>query len=189
MADTHNQEIVIPADQSGMHNPSDVISPDMTMVFLTWFTFFILLAILYKFAWKPILLALDAREENIRRSLEDAKKAHEELVRINEESQKIIAAADKKAQEIIERSRKAAVDAAKVIEKKAKEEAHILMDNAESEIEALQKKAQMALRQESVDLAIGLAGKLIQENLEGSKRQKLIDRLIEEFKPGEHDQQ
>ena len=66
------------------HSQSDIISPDVSMMLLTWVTFLLLLALLYKTAWKPILDALDAREEKIRRALEDAQKAHEELERVNQ---------------------------------------------------------------------------------------------------------
>ena len=164
-----------------------IMSPDVGMLVLTWVTFFFLLAILYKFAWKPILSALDAREDTIRRSLDDARKAKEELARIDEQRHKIITAADHQAKDIVDRSKKAAVEAAKAIERKAKDEVSILMGNAESEIEAMQKNARMTLRRESVDLAIGLAEKLIKENLDVKKQQKLTDHLLQEFKPEEHE--
>ncbi len=165
------------------HQDPSVISPDLTMVLLTWVTFFLLLAVLYKFAWKPILNALDAREENIRRSLEDAQKAREELAKVNATSQQIISQADEKAKEIVERSRKAAMEAARVIENKAKEEAGIVLGNATAELGALQQKAKVMLRQESVEVAVQLASKILGENLDQDKHQKLIDEFLKDFKP------
>ena len=50
------------------------LTPDVTMIVLTWATFFTLFFVLYKFAWKPILTALDNREESIRRSVEEVQK-------------------------------------------------------------------------------------------------------------------
>ena len=51
-----------------------ILSPDITLVILTWISFFALLVILHKFAWKPILAGLKQREDYIRKSLEDADK-------------------------------------------------------------------------------------------------------------------
>jgi len=153
------------------------------MVILTWVTFFCLLAILYKFAWKPILVALDAREEKIRRALEDARKAKEELEKIETTKTALIHEADLKAKEIVDRARQAAIEAAKVIDHKAKEEAHILLGNANQEIKAMTDKARMILRKESADVAVSLASKIIQDELDETKHHKLIDRFIKEFDP------
>ena len=58
---------------------SNLLMPETLMVILTWVTFFILLFILQKFAWKPILAGLKKREDYIRKSLEDADKINEQL--------------------------------------------------------------------------------------------------------------
>ena len=160
-----------------------ILSPDATIAVLTYVTFFILLAILYKFAWKPILAILDAREETIRRSLEDAQKAREDLEKIQEKSRQLILDADNKALEIVEQARKGAIEAANAVERKAKEEVQIMINNAHQEINALKEKAQMSLRQESADWAVRLAQAIIKENLDETRHQKLVDRFIEEFTP------
>lgn len=183
-----NYELLV-ADSRGKEESQQagIMSPDASMIILTWITFALLLAILYRFAWKPILQALDDREARIRKSLDDARKASEELAQIQGQREKIINEADHQARDIVESSKKAAVEAAKAIERKAKDEASVLMGNAESEIEALQKKAQMSMRKESVDLAVQLAEKLIHEKLDVAHQQKLIDRLIEDFDPETHE--
>ncbi len=160
-----------------------LMSPDSTIAVLSYVTFFILLAILYKFAWKPILAVLEARENTIRQSLDDAKKAKEELQKVQEASRQMIKEADEQAKIIVERSRKAAVEAAKVIEHQAKEEAQIMLTNANQEIKKIIEKAQITLRQESVHWAVGLAQKILKENLDESKQQKLIDQFIKDWKP------
>jgi len=162
-----------------------IISPDVGMMVLTWVTFFLLLAVLYKYAWKPILSGLDAREETIRRSLEEAQQARDELAKVHIETQKMIVAADEKAKHIVDRARKAAVEAARVIEHKANEEAQIILKNAEHEIEAMKDKAIVTLRKESVDLAVSLAEKIIDEELDKEKHRTFVDKLIKEFHPHE----
>lgn len=155
-----------------------LLSPDVTIFLLTLVTFFLLLAVLYKFAWKPILSALDKREDEIRKSVEEAARIKAELEKISEERAKVLREAEAKSKEILAESRKGAVEAAKVIQEKAKEEAGILLENARREIKDETEKAQALLRKESAHLAVGLAAKLIQENFDDEKNKKLIDDFI-----------
>jgi F-type H+-transporting ATPase subunit b len=164
------------------HHEVSILDPDVGIAVLTYVTFFLLLAVLYKFAWKPILSGLDTREERIRKSLEDARKAAEEFSRINETSRKLIAETDEKAKHIVDRARKAAHEAARVIEHKAREEAKVVLGNATHEIEAMKGKARMMLREESVNTAIALAGRIIRQDLDEKGHQKLMDELIKEFR-------
>ena len=160
---------------------SGFMSPEITLVILTWVSFFAVMAILHKFAWKPILAALDAREDMIRKAVENADNAKAELNRINETRQKLITEAEIKAKEIIEQSRKAAIEAAKTIQQKTREEAQIMLQNVQREIQEETAKAQAKLRRESAELAVGLASKLIQENLDNAKNRQLIDQYIKEI--------
>ena len=167
--------ILAAGGQDGGHNPMAV---DFGMAIVVWVCFILLCLILYKFAWKPILTGLDKREETIRKALEDAEQAAAELAKIGDSRATIIAEADTKAKEIVATARKAAVEGARVIENKAKEESQILLENATREINAAREKAEARLRYESAELAIGLASKLIGENLDDAKNRALTDRLI-----------
>ncbi len=160
-----------PAAESGL------FTPDLWMVILTWVTFFLLLAVLYKFAWKPILGALDKREESIRRAVETADKVKEELTKINETRQQFLREAEEKARDIVSESKKAAYQISQVIQNKAKEEANILLENAQRDIKEETEKAKIVLRKESAQIAVELAGKLIEKNLDTDDNRKLIHRL------------
>ncbi len=166
---------------SGTSSEIGLMDPSKNMVVWTWVTFGLLLIILYKVAWNPILSALDKREQDIRDSVEAARRIKDELVKIEATRESLINEADTKAKEIVAAARKGAVEASKVIESRAKEEAKILLDNALSDIKSAQEKAEAVLRKESADLAIALAGKLINENLDDSKNRALTDRLIKEM--------
>ena len=168
------------------HEAPGILTPDVEMLILTWVTFFLLLGILYKFAWKPILAALEDREQKIRRLVEDARKAKEEYERIKASANNIISEADHKAKEIVERAQKAAQEAAKVIERRAKDEVQILLNNATQEIERQKEKVKVSLQEESAELAVNLAGKILSEQLDRDKHQKLIDRFIKDFHPEKH---
>ena len=151
------------------------------MVLLTWVTFFLLLAVLYKYAWKPILKSLDEREESIRKSIEDVDRIKSEMEKIDEKCNQLLAQAQGKSTKIIDQSRKAARDAANIIEDKARGEAQISIENALRDIKQEAQKAQMRLRDESAQIAVDLAGKLIEENMSTDKNRKLIDRFIKDI--------
>ena len=157
------------------------LSPDVHMLLLTWVTFFSLLAILYKFAWKPILEALGRREEGIRKSVEEAEKIRAELNRINETRQKILSETESRSKEILAQSRKEALELAKGIHEKAKEESQILLANARREIKAETEKAQASLREESARIAVGLASKLIEHNFDDKDNKKLVDEFLKKI--------
>lgn len=180
MADYQTQPGSTEAQGNGNALPS-FLSPDITLMILTYVTFFLLLAILYKYAWKPILTALDAREEKIRKSLEEAQKTHEELAKIDETREKLLLEAEKNAKDLIAHSKKAASDAAKIIQDKAREESQILLENANREIKQEQEKAQAMIREESARIATDLAGKIIEKNLDKATNRKLINQFIKDL--------
>lgn len=148
------------------------------MIILTWIAFLSLLIILHKFAWKPILAGLQAREDLIRKSVENAERAQEELTKIEQTRQKILAEAETKAKDVIEQSRQAAVEAAKSVEAKTRQEAQIMLENAHRQIKEDLERAQASLREESARVAVELAEKLIEQNIDEAKNRKIIDEFI-----------
>jgi F-type H+-transporting ATPase subunit b len=151
------------------------------MVVWTWIVFAIMLLVLYKVAWKPILAVLDQREKDIQDSIDNAARIREEMDSIEEKRAQIIGAADDKSKAVLEAARKGAHEQARVIEAKAREEAQILMENATREIEIKRGKAEESLRTESAAWARELAGKLIDANLDDEKNRALSDKLIQEL--------
>lgn len=159
----------------------DLTTPDSTMVLWTWVTFAIVLAVLWKFAWGPILSALDAREKDIRDAVENADKIKAELEDVHAQRDKIIGEADGKAKDIISGARHGAIEEAEHIRSKARDDAKILEENANREIHAAKDRAQAVLRRDTADLAVQLASTLIGENLDDQKNRALVDRLIKEL--------
>jgi F-type H+-transporting ATPase subunit b len=159
----------------------DAGSPAFIMPILVWVTFGLLLAVLYKFAWKPILEALDQRESDIRRAVDDADELKRELAAIEDRRTAAIEQADATAKEIVSTARRAATDAGTLIEDKARDEAKILLENANREIGAARDKAAASLRQESAETAIALAGKILEENLDDEKNRALVKNLINQI--------
>lgn len=162
------------------HDGPNPVRIDAPMVALTWITFGLMAAVLYKVAWKPVLAALQKREDDIRRALDEAQKTREEYARIDQKRQQVIGEADAKARELVEGARKAATEAAAVIENKAREEAQILVANAQREIRAAQDKAVAELRRESAELAVNVARKILRGNLDEERSRALASQLIKD---------
>lgn len=156
----------------------DVINVAPSMLILTWITFGIVCFVLYKVAWKPILAALEKREETIRQAQADAERIKKELLQIEESRMQKMLEAEAKAKELIGQAREAATQAAQAIESKAQEQSKLMVENAEREIEAAHDKAISSIRREAAELSIALAGKLIEENLDDQKNRALVDKLI-----------
>jgi F-type H+-transporting ATPase subunit b len=179
----HSTQAVVAAEAPGgqAHGSADLMKVSASMMGLTWLTFLIVAAVLYKVAWKPILAGLERREASIRKALEDAERARQELAGIEEQRRRTIDEADAKAKEIVEIARRAALDAAGAIEQKAREESQILLENAQREIRTAHEKAIASIRRESADLAVGIARKIIGESLDEARARAMTDKLIRDI--------
>ena len=159
----------------------DIFKPDIIMSILTWVTFFILLVILKKFAWKPIMKGLDEREELIRKSLQEADQAKEQLAQIEKRKIQILEEAKTQANAIIEQSRKTGNELATHIEARAKKSAEEIISSAHQEIEGERERVRKVLRKESAQTAVSLAEKILKENLDTEKNRKLIDQAMKDL--------
>ena len=153
-------------------------SAGISMAILQWVCLLTLLTVGYKLAWKPILANLETREEKIKKSLEDAEAAEKALAEVKENTQKLLKDAEVEAKSIISRARETAQTLGKEIEEKAKAEAQSVRDGALRDIESAKIEAMQTLRNESSELAIELAGKLLGENLDNEKNRALTEKLI-----------
>ncbi len=116
-----------------MNNP--LVQPDPGLYIWTIATFLILLWLLAKFAWRPLLAALEQRQETIRKSLDDAQQAKQDLERLNAESRKILAEARVQAEHILSQTRTDASRLRDELKQKAQSEAAGVIKNAERQIE------------------------------------------------------
>src|ERR1051325_7702877 len=128
-----------------------LVQPDPGLYIWTIVTFLVLLALLAKFAWKPLLAALDERQQSIRTALDDARKAKQELEGIHAESAKLLAQARSEAAEIVSRNRSDADRFREELKDKARAEAAGLVRNAERQIEMEATRADRHSRQDDVD--------------------------------------
>jgi len=161
-----------------MDNP--LVQPDPGLFLWTILTFLVLLVLLAKFAWKPLLALLDRREEMIRQSLDDADKAKQELQRLQQESKEILSKARVEAQSILAKSRSQAEQLKGELRQEAKVQADSILRDAEKQIQVETKKAIAVIKNEVVDLSLLVASKLIKRNLSKEDNQSLIEESLKQ---------
>ena len=158
-----------------------LVQPDPGLFIWTILTFLVLLALLAKFAWRPLLDALERRQESIRKSLDDAKHARQELERLQSESQRILAQARTEAESIITRTRDDASRFREELRQKAQQEAQAIVKNAEKQIELETARALQQIRHETVDLSVAIASKLLQRNVSKEDNERLIEETFRQL--------
>ena len=163
-----------------MDNPLVQLDPGLFV--WTIITFLILLVLLSKFAWKPLLHALEKRENEIARSLKDAEKARKELDRLTSEGDEIIAKARSEAQAIVGEGKKAADQLKESTLSKAKETAAANLDDAKEQIKMEKEKAIAEIKGEVVGLSLSIAEKLVKKNLNEEDNKSLINESLKNIK-------
>jgi F-type H+-transporting ATPase subunit b len=162
-----------------MTNP--LVQPDPGLYIWTIVTFLVLVALLARFAWRPLLDALEQRQDSIRKSLDEARQAKQELERLNIESARILAEARAEADAIISRTRADASRAGEEMKEKARADADRIVRNAERQIELEAARALQTIRHEAIDISVAIASKLLRRNLSKEDNERLIEETFREI--------
>jgi F-type H+-transporting ATPase subunit b len=163
-----------------------LVQPDPGLYIWTIVIFLLLLAAFNKLAWKPLKATLQAREDSIRKALDDARKAREELERLNAQSAQILSTARAEADSIIARTRDDANRLRDEMRQKAQSEAAGIVKNAERQIEMETARALQQIRAEAVEFSVAIASKILQRNVSREDNERLIEetfRQIESTRP------
>lgn len=183
-ADTHGETTAETAHAGGSHAEAGALPPflqfDPGVWIWTMLVFVVLLVILRKMAWKPIIASIEERDKTIKDSLDQAAKIQSESKRIAEEQNKILAQARAEAHALLQSTRQAGEDLKKKLEQTANEEKARILASANVEIEASKRAAISELRKTTADLSIRIAEKLIQGSLDDAKQRQIVDQLINE---------
>jgi F-type H+-transporting ATPase subunit b len=151
------------------------------LIVWTVITFLILIILLKKIAWKPILDALDQREGSIRDSLEKAEKAKEEAQKVLQLNQANLDKAEEESKKIIEQSRSFAEKLKEQMLLETKQQSKKILEDATAEIERKKDEAFNNLKNQVAEIAINAAEKILKENLNQETQKKIVDRYIEEI--------
>ena len=161
----------------------DLITPDFGLIFWQTIIFLIVLVVLGKFAWKPIIGALKSREASIEGALKSAEKARSDIELLKVENEKLIAEVKAERDKII----KEAHNAAGILHDKAKVEAakagERMIEEARMSIKSEREAALKAIKDQVAQLSILVSEKILKKNLEGNKEQEdLIQDYMKDLK-------
>ena len=144
----------------------------------TLITFLVVLVVLKATVWKPLLAALDEREQRIREALAEAEKARAEMQASLDEQQRLMEEAHAEARALIAQAREAAEKVSREIVAEARQEAEHTAQAMRRELESERLAAMAQLRREVADLAVRAAGMILDAELDSEKNRKLVDDMI-----------
>jgi F-type H+-transporting ATPase subunit b len=148
--------------------------------------FLIVLIVLGKFAWGPVLESLQQREQFIHKSLSDAKHDRDEAeARLKEYAAKL-QSAHAEAASIIEQARRDSEQLREDLRRRAKTEADTMIQNAERQIGLQTQRAMHDIRQEAANLSVAIASKIIQRNLSKEDNERLIEDALRQVEGRSH---
>ena len=159
-----------------------VFSLAANVSFWTVVIFVLLLFLLAKFAFPPILGYAAAREARIQDALDSARRDREEGQRLIEQQRAELAKAREEGQHLIAESQKAAERVRRELLDKARGEQDELLQRAKTEIEAERAKAIDSLRREAVDLAVAAASRLVEKKLDTQEDRRIVSDFLSKVK-------
>ncbi len=154
---------------------------DPGLMIWTVITFFLLLVLLGKFAWKPIIKTLQEREERIKDSLEEADRARREADALIAKNNEILARAEREAQDVVRKAKEEAEKLKVSYQIQARAETDKMLENARKEIQSEKNAAVVQLKKEMADIVVTAAGKVIGSALDADKHRKVIDDYIKDI--------
>ena len=140
--------------------------------------FIIVLLVLYKFAYKPILKMLNDRTNKIEKGLKDSEAAAKKLEDVAGEEKEILAIAKKEAQEIIRKSEETAKKNQDTMLSRTKDESEKILASAKKKIEQEKEKMMAEIKSEVADLVVVATGKILGEKIDSEKDKKIIENSI-----------
>ena len=155
-----------------------LIQPEPGLMIWTVITFLLLVFILGKFAWKPILAILKERESTIRQALEEAQRARKDSELLLEQNRAILADARNQASEVLEKARQDAEQRRADLAAAARKEAEDLLSRSRDEIQREKRQAIRELRGEAADLAIAAASQVVAGGLDAEHHRRLVDEYF-----------
>lgn len=161
-----------------------VFNLSMGTSFWTLIIFLLLLFVLVRYAFPPILGYAEAREKRIQESLDEARRAREETAALLEQQRQELAEARQQAQQLIAEGRQAAERVRQELLQQARSEQESLLERARADIDREREKAAESLRRDAVDLALTAAGKLMQRRLDADEDRRLVRQYLSDLSDG-----
>lgn len=160
------------------HEKPSLLSVNPGLIIWTIVIFVLLLILLRKIAWIPLIRALSNRENTINSALENAEKQRKETEELLEKNRQILAEANASSMKIINAGKEAANKIKDDIITKANEESRKILEQAKKEIEMQKDSMIDKIKDEIADVAVRAAEKIIIDNLDTEKQKKVVDEFI-----------
>ncbi len=168
-------------EESLMSEESQVLAFKLDLAAYSVVVFVLLLAVLGKFAWGPLVRALDDRERYHEETLRQAEHARAESERLLAEHRSLMAQANDQVRALIEQARKDAETTAGSIVKKAHDEAETSRQRAEKDIAHARDQALVEIWSRTADLAVSVAGKVLSRELGPEEQRRMVDVAMNEL--------
>ncbi len=157
-------------------------TPGFGLVFWTTVTFLLLVVLLRKFAWKPIISAIQQRNNAIDEALKAAENARLEMTQLQGDNEKLLRDAQKERDHLMAEARKSRDKIIEEASAKAREEAERILQSARENIHYEKMAAITELKNQIASLSLEIAEKLIQESLANDvKQQELAQKMVKEI--------
>ena len=161
----------------------ELVQPGLGLIFWMTISFSILIFILAKFAWKPIMKGLKEREDSIDQALHAADKAREEMKQLQFSNEQLLKEAKEERDNILRDARHVKENIIEEARVKANEEAIRIIENAKESIQFEKLAAIHDMKNQLAELSIEIAEKILRQELsDKSKHNQLIERLLNEIK-------
>lgn len=155
-----------------------LITPHTGIFIWTLVTFLLVLFVLSRYAWKPLLGALETREETIRSTIEQAKNDREEAAKLLAEQKELLSESRRERSEALEKGQREAETLKAEILEEARGQREKMMKQTQDQIDAGMRQARSEMRSQIVDLSIQAAEKLMAKNLDDSTQRRLVEDYL-----------
>jgi F-type H+-transporting ATPase subunit b len=159
-----------------------MLQQDLGLFLWTLVTFGLLLALLGRFAFKPLRAVLAERERLIRESLDRAQRARDEAEQIRQQGAAQLAEAREAAQRVIDEGRRIGAGLQAEARQEARQEAEALLAQARGEIEREVQRSLDELRGTVANLSVRIAREFVRENVDEVRHRQMVDEFVERVK-------
>lgn len=158
-----------------------MLTPDIGLIFWTTIAFGVLFFILSKYAWKPILGAINEREEGIKNSLASAEQARKEMQNLTADNERILKEARMERDALLKDAREIKESMIAEAKGEAQEQASKVIEQAKQTIEAEKQAAISELKSQVAELSVSIAEKVVRNELSDKNKQiKLVEEMLKE---------
>jgi F-type H+-transporting ATPase subunit b len=161
----------------------DLVTPALGLIFWSVLTFLFLLFILRKFAWKPILDAVNEREEGIKNALLSAENAKKEMQNLKADNEKLLAEARLERDAMMKEAREIKDKMINDAKTEAQTAGQKMIEQAKASIESEKNAALAELKAQVSTLSLDIAEKLLKDELSNKESQtKLVEKMLGDVK-------